>query len=260
MRLQLSRWRSVSLLYLLFHHTQLARADSSESCDWNPLGPLQVDRHSESLPRCSLIVDDQSAIWTPWSVRPVCAHAKNGGTNRYCVFTKHGFRGTRGISILATPEIAAELAGLLHDPNPAWLHRQARLYYVKEDEGPLAYTVRDIPGRGKGMVANRTIRAGEVILRENPVIINLTELPPGVEPSQVGAMFDAAFDNLPAPERERVQAMARSKGDGHIINDILNTNAIGVKIGQNFLSALCPEVSVSLHTHEIKNEKKKEQD
>jgi len=251
MRSQLHPWHWASLVSILFQYGQLTRAatSSSSSCDWNPLGPLREDRHFASLPHCTILINDKSKSWVPWSVRPVCAHPENGNGGKipYCVFAKHGFRGTQGISIIATPEIAAELAGLLEDPDPAWLHHQARLYYHKtENGGPAVYSVKDVPGRGKGMVANRDIRAGEVILRENPVIINLTELPPGVEPEQVAFIFNAAFTNLPEPEKKRILAMARSRGDGHVVDDILNTNGIGLKIGQNFLSGLFPEVSVSL--------------
>ena len=238
-----------SFLFQLFTATLLfgrARADvgHSKGCRWERDGPLDASRLDGEHSQCQKPVDNVSTAWKPWNHRPACAHPEAGGPSRYCVYTYNALRGSSGISLLATPQVAAGLAPYLDDPDPAWLHPQAQLYHVTSEEGERPYEVRDIPGKGKGAVAIRRILAGEVILRETPTIMNIPELPQGVVPSQVGEMFDLALDQLPDRDQNRVLEMARSKGSGNIVDDILNTNSFGVKVNDQFLSALCPEIAV----------------
>ena len=134
-----------------------------------------------------------------------------------------------------------------HDEGRPWLHPQGRPYHVSLSTGDagIGYEVRDIPGKGKGVITTRKIKAGEVIVRELPAVINMVELPKGIVADQVGPMFDLAVGQLPVRERTKVLSMARSAGgDSHHINDIFNTNGFGINVGPQRLTTLAPAVAV----------------
>ncbi|KAK0649998.1 hypothetical protein B0T16DRAFT_350959 [Cercophora newfieldiana] len=158
-------------------------------------------------------------------------------------------RGGSGISILATPEIAADLAFHLgDDPNPTWLHPQAQQYHLGPQDKAGLFDVREVPGKGKGALATRLIRAGEVVIRESPAILNIPELPKGVQPSQVGRLFELAVQQLPEVQRKGVYELAGGSEDsdvtrGELINRVLNTNSFGIQVKDHFLAALCPEIA-----------------
>jgi hypothetical protein len=198
---------------------------------------------------CNRRMDDTTGNWDPWTYRPQCVYSREGSQTHssYCVYTYASFRGGAGLSVLSTPEIAADAASLLPDPDPFSLHPQGQEYYKTVSNGVPKYEVQDLAqkGKGKGAVANDTIRRGEVVLREFPVILNLLELPPGIKPSQVGSIFDLAFKQLPKHTRERIMAMAR-KERSHFLNDILNSNGFAMTIGENLhaQAGLYPEIAV----------------
>lgn len=223
-------------------------------CFWDPLGPLGREGYAygDGDLKCTKRIDDSSSSWMPWDYPPKCAHPENGGPSRYCVYTKTSLHGTSGLSVLSTPEIAAGLAAYLADFDPAWLHPQARFYYQSTGDNPPYYEVRDIPGKGKGAVATRAIRAGEVIRREAPVILTIARLPKGIVPSQVGGMFDIAFQQLPDRERQRITTMAKSADIDHFLDGILNTNGIGITMDGYALSGLYPEISVCPYSHALR--------
>lgn len=75
------------------------------------------------------------------------------------------------------------------------------------DFGP-AYTVRDLPGRGKGLIAVRDIRRGELLIRERPLIVVpysidsspsqfIWELVQQLSPDQVASFHNLSHVNLP---------------------------------------------------------------
>ncbi|KAK5655062.1 hypothetical protein OQA88_5961 [Cercophora sp. LCS_1] len=218
---------------------------ASPTCRRDTLGPLDLTSNYHH-PQCTRLIDDTSLTWTPWTYKPQCAHAQNS-TAHYCVYTYDRIPGSTGLSVLATPEIASELGSRLHDRDPTWLHPQSQTYYLRHDGHAPAYVIRDIPGKGKGAIANRTIHAGELILREQPVVINLSELPRGLVPAQVGPMFDLAFAQMPRDDRAKIKGMARMPGTGNLLNDVQNTNAFGVSLGEKLLSAVAPDIARMNH-------------
>lgn len=85
----------------------------------------------------------------------------------YCLFTSAPPRGHSGISIITTPEIAADafssdaredLYGFWR-----WEERVFNLGPIWDARGP-SYAVKDIPGKGKGVVTRRDIGKGAVCM------------------------------------------------------------------------------------------------
>lgn len=229
------------------HHTP-----RSGICTWVPAGPLLPTEWDALHAReCALpLIDDTSSDFAPWSHQPKCAHPKadkdgdEKGGSKYCVYT---YNATRGLSLLSTPEIASEVAGHLGDWDPTWLHPQAREYHVGVGgEGGEAYVVREVEGKGKGAVARRRIKAGEVLVRETPAVMNMVVMPKGVGKEEVGEMFEVAVGRLEGEGRGEVLGMARGAGKegGGLGDGIMNTNGFGVDVGGERLTVLAPAVAV----------------
>lgn len=250
------QWTAVFLLAGCIRNTRgaaSAAVDLTKQCTWNPAGPLGEDTAGLACPR---VIDDESAArtssWGPWTHQPLCAHPKDGKSSKYCVFTYAPFRGQSGISIMTTPEVATNAINLLEDPNPQWQHKLAPPYFLPPDPWP--YEIKDVAGKGKGAVANRTIRKGEVILRELPVLVTLMEEPKSISERAVREMLELGFEQLPERDQKRVLDMARS-GGGHALEDVMKTNVFGIYLHDIDHSGLYPEIGVRFLISRYKSER-----
>jgi hypothetical protein len=246
------RFQAVALGCALFFSRNgvwAAEGLGSAQCRWNSAGPLAW--REKGVDTCGKPVDDKSTGRRLWSYPPACAHPESGEGAPYCVYSYKDNRGGSGLSLLATPEVAADLEGFIGDPNPTWLHPQAKSYYQDPQLENPAFEVRDVPGKGKGAIAARLIRAGEVLIRESPAILNIPQLPKGVLPAQVGGMFELAVQQLPDQQQKRVIGLSKGEtsddlSSGDAINRVLNTNSFGIHVKDHFMAALCPDIAVSL--------------
>ncbi|CAE6456354.1 unnamed protein product [Rhizoctonia solani] len=86
------------------------------------------------------------------------------------------------------------------------------------------FDVVDIPGRGKGVIANRDIKQGELIIKERPLFIVPTR--PGMNPSE---LIRSTVSNLPSADQSAFFALSYAKPDvstPDIPFEIFQTNAI----------------------------------
>lgn len=149
--------------------------------------------------------------------------------------------------MITTPALAASLVDFLDDatvsprfrgdlagPNRTQQYQDAK------------YEVRDLPGRGKGLVAAQRFSQLETILVGFPVLIVRIDFvnQDRYTERQKRRLMRASVDRLPAAQKEAVMALARSTG-GEPILDILRTNGFGVEIGGVQHLALFPDGSVS---------------
>ncbi|OTA98155.1 hypothetical protein M426DRAFT_70346 [Hypoxylon sp. CI-4A] len=211
-------------------------------CDSNPAGPLDTKVLDG---RCPLLVDDEIALaqhsWHPWTYPPVCIQPEKASDSKLCVFSYTKLRGEQGISLITTPDIAAGGIGILEDPNPIW-EAWARSQPLAVSEPP-PYEVRDLGDRGKGVIANRTIRRDEVVMLRYPVLVKIMDPRPWKHQDVMKLLHRAAVQ-LPPKEALQMMQLAHSKG-GYIVDDVINTNAFGVLINDADHSGLYLDVSVS---------------
>lgn len=216
--------------------------DPPLQCISNAAGPLDP-RDAEA--KCPLPIDDEMAFerksWFPWTFPPVCIKAEKELDPKLCVYTYQKLRGNTGISILTTPETAAAGVGIVEDPDPRWVDWERGHPLVVADPPP--YEFRELEGRGVGVVANRTIHAGEVVMLRYPVIVRYMDPRPWKQNESMKLLHRAAVQ-LPPDDGLKMMQLAHSKG-GYIIDDIINTNAFGVLINDVDHSGLYVDVSVS---------------
>ncbi|KAI8159118.1 hypothetical protein K4K49_004268 [Colletotrichum sp. SAR 10_70] len=128
--------------------------------------------------------------------------------SRYCAFVKDDFHGDSAVLILTSPETAAGDLGLIEDSDPRWLSPgfSSSLPQIPP------YEVRKIPGKELGVVANSTIRAGEVIMRDYPTILQTvaTEVWEQIDPREALWVLEEGFVRLPREVQIKVFELARS--------------------------------------------------
>ncbi|KAI1761497.1 SET domain-containing protein [Hypoxylon sp. FL1150] len=214
--------------------------DPPLQCIANATGPLDP-RDAEAT--CPLPIDDETAFqkrsWFPWTFPPVCIKPEKESDPKLCVYTYQKLRGDTGISILTTPEIAAAGVGIVEDSDPKWVDWARDRPLVVADPPP--YEFRELESRGVGVIANRTIRTGEVVMLRYPVIVRYMDSRPWKQNESMKLLHRAAVQ-LPPDDGLKMMKLAHSKG-GYIIDDIINTNAFGVLINDVDHSGLYVDVS-----------------
>lgn len=100
---------------------------------------------------------------------------------------------------------------------------------VPEEQRNPAYVIKDIPGRGKGLVAKRPIRKWEVVLVDFPAMLTHVDVFDSVDSETRGDLLEQAVQQLPNHQQDEVLSLARSTG-GEPIEDILKTNIFGVEL------------------------------
>ena len=227
-------------------NTSPPRGQDVRTCRWGKEGPLLPDASSS---HCPLLLDDLSrgpaGDWSPWSAKPFCLYPFVRTEPKYCLYTYHGFGGDgSSISLATSPETAAEAAALLEDPNPQWYHGSPIVPPPEGDPSP-PYIVTDIPGRGKGIVATRDIRKGEVVITERAAMISMTP-PRGISTKQLTSMSHKSVGRLPDAQKKRVSEMASMPGLDFLWGRF-DTNAFGVDLAGNYdHRGLFPEIAVSI--------------
>ncbi len=186
---------------------------------------------------CPLPVDDNKATWPsptfPWTHPPECEHSTDQ-TTKYCAYT-HSGHGSRGWSLITTPETAAESVALLSKPLNASNPRRSL-------DAP--YKIVDIPGKGKGLVATRAIQQYEEILVDYATVMVDIKFPMEVQADLGYRLLHAAVDQLsdPASVLELDQRNGYAQDN---VENILRTNSFHTPLGGVPHIALYPTVSVS---------------
>ncbi|KAI1137549.1 SET domain-containing protein [Hypoxylon sp. FL0543] len=231
-----SSW--AALLAILNSHLTLAHLLDPSVCSSSSSRSLLGGFHGSSI--CPLPVDEESAIdtgiWAPWKRRPYCVEPFMQDDEvmgpQFCVYTIEPFRGDKGLSIVTTPVLAATLVNSLDDsvvPPKLRDHPSSSLAAGVLD-GP-AFIMKDVPGKGKGLVAQRQIRKWDVVLVDYPAMLTHMDIFDIVDAETRQDLLERALRQLPEKQKQSdVLALARSHG-GEPIEDILRTNIFGVELG-----------------------------
>jgi hypothetical protein len=142
------------------------------------------------------------------------------------VYTSAAFSDGRGISIITSPESAADLA------NEVW---ETGLGRERAQDGQ--WEAKEVEGRGIGLFAIRPIDSGDTVI---------LEVLGSVSHSRRRVLLEKAVEQLPESTREMVLALSRRGGEGKV-EDIVNVNAVRAKVwdGTSHLLVV-PEAAVCL--------------
>ncbi|KAL2146809.1 hypothetical protein VTI28DRAFT_2290 [Corynascus sepedonium] len=204
-------------------------------------GPFRFDAY----PTCVTAASEEDAPWAPWTSRPYCAD-----NTSYCAFTNSDFQGpNRGVSIidvepssiknasLAVTSIAKLLSSPVSAPPPA-----------SADESSPPYEMRDIPGKGNGLIATRKIPRGQVFMVDYAALVVDSQLPGRVRKAQGVELLKEAIERLSGAEE--VLSLARSSQEPESVSvyeDVMKTNAFTVEITGKAYMALFPRIARMNH-------------
>jgi hypothetical protein len=217
------------------------------------LGGGLLNEYSASVPlalrplaldvACPLPVDDRAAaawpsLGSPWTHPPECEPSTDR-TVKYCTYT-NSRHGSRGWSILTTPETAANSVSFLN------LQLNTTTSRAGAGSRDAPYKLVDIPGKGKGLVATRPIKQyDEIVLDYATIMVDI------MFTTKVSAfigyrLLHAAVEQLADPAS--VLGLGQSSGHARdTVENILRTNAFSTQLGGVPHIALYPTVSVRVH-------------
>lgn len=188
-----------------------------------------------------------------WSYEPYCVSATGLSFigKKYCVYTANT-TGPTGLSIVMDPAHAREASYFLDDnPLDAFLtKRQAeRLFY---NQPP--YEIKEIPGKGMGVVARRKIKRFETVMVDQASLAVAVDAKEAVGEDVEASLIWRAVEQLRRPEIVRDLSWKhdgaaddggdRSKGEkGKFDENVLQTNAFASDVGGIETRTLFPLVS-----------------
>lgn len=233
------RRASVSVLIL-----SLALACTASPFEPDEIGssPQIQDLFLNPPPReCPVFQDGSTTNSFPWTHPPTCSkiilppsesHTINEQT--FCVYTNSAFHAGRGISIITTPEVAAELSSEI------WDHSTGA---PSQTTNSSLWEAKSTPGKGIGLFAKKHLSPGETLIQLNPLLIVDPSILHSTSSSRL-LLLEKAVSQLPPASQSLITNLSR-RGGASPLEDIINVNAIRAKIW-NLTSYLLivPEVAV----------------
>ena len=173
----------------------------------------------------------------PWTFKPECFSNENT-TEPYCVFSHQGFASGRGIFIATTETFAYAMLEKLAFTNPDVLKD------VNKYESP-PFEQHDFPGKGRGLVANKTLHRGDRIFASTPILITDTDSF-ALSTADRLALHYRGVDTLPpATQASFWELLGHFNADP--VDDRINTNNFDVVIDSIPQQALFPEIAMLNH-------------
>ncbi|KAJ4342363.1 hypothetical protein N0V87_000981, partial [Didymella glomerata] len=172
----------------------------------------------------------------PWTHQPICTSPLPSIQAPLCIYTSTAFASGRGISIITTPKVAAELATLPAFTDPTILENDG----TNESTG--LWFTSSIPGKGVGTLALHNLSSGTQILRYTPAFLAYLEADlPTLERER---LWSIGISRLPRSTRESFMELMYIYGDPRVrVQDIVKGNTFQMEVaGVNHL-AIFPETS-----------------
>jgi hypothetical protein len=183
-----------------------------------------------------LASQDQHFPWTFW---PEC-FSNEETAEPYCVFSDQNFASGRGIFVVTTQTFAHAMREKDAFKRPESLSR------MNHYESPPFYQ-HEFPGKGRGLVANKTLQRGDQIFASTPILITDPDLYKLAESERL-ALIHRGVSTLPPNSQARFwELMGRTDGDLDDIDDRITTNNFEVTIDAISQSALFPEIAMLNH-------------
>ncbi|KAI1093853.1 SET domain-containing protein [Rostrohypoxylon terebratum] len=159
--------------------------------------------------------------------------------DKFCVFTNPSFNYGEGVSVVTTGKSISTIA-----TRPAFQIEKD----LKPEPIPTPYREAQIPGKDIGLVATRTIEAGELLMARIPALMVNENAIEKLGKKTVSELLIRAVDDLPFQHRQsllNLSTHSAAKDYGDKIYRILQTNSFrtGYHDGDNAFYSLFTEVS-----------------
>ena len=240
-----------SLLFVLVALHPVAAVPSSlttSQCPNKPAGRLE----SEFLARCPVpgrigILDGETNNAMSWSSPPKCITQTPRDSNiprLDCLFASTEFRNGHGISMVTTTATASHLIGL-----QAFSDKPLPLASRRHGPQETAYEIVPVHGKGRGVVAIRRIRRGEILMVDVPALLVGISFLADTKPHHRRRLLKQALSQLPRETRGKVYGLHRSSSK-YEVDAILGPNSNTVMVaGDEVHVGLFPEAAVCPSPH-----------
>ena len=161
-----------------------------------------------------------------------------------CSYTDPSFSRGRGMTVITTPEIAGRL----------YKNSSAFTQPIPDDvniEVNPPYYLKSIPGRGVGVIVNKTLNRGDVIFKYTPVLVVHADIFELMDSKVRMELQRKSIESLPPASRDMFLALHGHFG-GDEIEDRINTNAFQIELGgdnddddEDMHYIILPETAVS---------------
>ncbi|KAH7119688.1 hypothetical protein B0J11DRAFT_66286 [Dendryphion nanum] len=173
----------------------------------------------------------------PWTYWPLC-YSNENTTEPYCVFSSQEFASGRGIFIVSSADKAYEIL-----KKPAFSDPEA-LSRINNHANP-PFIQHEFPGKGRGLVANKTLHRGDQIFASTPLLITNPNSYLLSETERL-ALVHRGVETLPEKSKPLFWALLdHFKGDA--VDDRINTNAFEININGELQHAVLPEIAMLNH-------------
>ena len=185
------------------------------------------------------------SVRPPWSSPPKCmtlsASTSSASEKMYCLFTSQEFRNGQGLSLVVSPNTAANLLGMgvLDDAPAPWKWTGSSRVGTTVNK---PYRITVVKGKGLGVVATRAIRQGEIIMVDVPALLVSEEFLRETGREGKGhlrrRMVKRGLEQLPESMRRKVMVLQRGPGE-YEVDAILGVNLKGLgDLGNSALGLL----------------------
>jgi hypothetical protein len=173
----------------------------------------------------------------PWTFWPQC-FSDEKVSDAVCLFSDQKFASGRGIFIVTTEPAAHSILQKPAFADPKALERS------NQHANP-PFEQHEFPGKGRGLVANKTLFRGDQIFASTPLLIVDPDSWKLSTPERLSLLY-RGVETLPAASQESFWALLdHFKGDR--VDDRINTNNFEVEINGRMHQALMPEIAMVNH-------------
>ncbi|KAJ4376394.1 hypothetical protein N0V83_001677 [Neocucurbitaria cava] len=173
----------------------------------------------------------------PWTFRPECFSNENT-TEPFCVFSDQTFASGRGIFIVGTETLAYSMLEKDAFRRPEVLDR------MNKYDNP-SFEQHEFPGKGRGLVANKTLHRGDQIFASTPLLITDPDIYQLSTSERLALLYRGVETLPPASQASFWELMGHYDGDP--VDDRINTNNFELSINGISHSGLFPEIAMMNH-------------
>ncbi|KAJ8116299.1 hypothetical protein OPT61_g2248 [Boeremia exigua] len=172
-----------------------------------------------------------------WSFWPRC-HSNKSSPGLLCTFSDEKFAGGRGIFIVTSPDRAQEIL------KKTAFTQNAALNQINDQKNP-PFVQQEFPGKGRGLIANKTIHRGDQIFAASALLIRNRDVYLLEEKYRLG-IVQWGVETLPEKSKTLFWSLLdHFKGDP--VDQRISTNAFQVYVNGAMYDAVIPEIAMLNH-------------
>lgn len=135
----------------------------------------------------------------------------------FCLYSNQAVSKHPWVILCTTPEAAQGLEDYFHIvPNK------------RSPSEPLPYHVADLPGKGRGLIANRTIHKGERVIAEDAILALPIHAHLQLPPERRRQLYDMILENLPFSARDEFLSQV-----GDDVTTVIDHNGFEIHTGRD---------------------------